>query len=272
MYVFLNSQIIPMEEAKLAINDRGFTLGDGLFETIVFHHGVCLRFGGHYARLAQNCATLGILLPYSKDDFYNFACEVAEKNNIQTASIRITLSRGPADRGLICSTSSTPTLTITAAPYTTPKPRISAIISTQIRRNEFSPTTQMKTLNYLDNILAAQEARKRNADDAILLNTQGRLAESTISNLFLVVDGHVITPACNEGILPGVLRREIIALTNAKETHIPPKYLAMASEVFLSNSHGLRQIIEIDGVAINRGRDGDLFQDLKERFNLPNAQ
>lgn len=202
----------------LNIQDRGFLLGDGLFETLRADNKVLKFFDAHYERLAHSADFLKIPLTDSKTDLRDICEALLEKNALhQTAALRITLTRGLSERGIGLPKKSTPTLLVTANAYTPPTSTITACLS-NISINEQSPLTQHKTLNYLDNILARQIANENGCDEAILLNTQGRLVSTSIGNLFIEIEGQLITPPLSEGALPGIRRAQHLKDYKAKGT------------------------------------------------------
>ncbi len=156
-----------------------------------------------------------------------------------------------------------PTLLITAAAEASSPSPIRAVIATTTRRNEHSPLTRCKCINYLDNILARLEAAKRGADDALLLNTAGRLAGTTIANLFLVIDGALVTPPVADGALPGVMRGEVVTAAGAGERSLKPEDLARASEAFVTNCLGIRALVSVDGAPMGDGRPGPVFERMR---------
>ena len=263
MKVWLDGRILEAEQARIAPSDRGFTLADGLYETLRARGGRALRLASHLARLHSGAGALGIPLPRSEKEIADAMAALLAANALTDGILRLTLTRGPAPRGLATPTEIHPTLLIAAFPAAAEAPPAKAIVATVTRRNEFSPTARFKTLNALDNVLAKREAEAKRADDALLLNTQGRLAESTVANLFLVIDGDVLTPAVAEGALPGVLRAEVIDRLGANATQLNPADLASASEAFLTNANGIRALVAVDGKAIGGGREGPVTARLK---------
>ena len=140
------------------------------------------------------------------------------------------------------------------------------IVATTTRRNEHSPLSRIKHLNYLDNIVARREAMERAADDAVLLNTAGCVAETTVANIFILVDGFMLTPPVDDGALPGILRAEAMKLARAEERSISLDMLGRASEVFLTSALGVRPVTHIDGVAVGDGAPGLITQLLATRL------
>lgn len=263
MKVWLDGNIVSADEARIAPTDRGLTLADGLFETLRVRSRKPLRLGAHLARLHAGAGALGIPIPRSDKDIGEAMVALLAANGLSDAMLRLTLTRGPAERGLATPKEPHSTLLLTAVPAVPEPPPARAIICTVTRRNEFSPASRFKTLNYLDNVLARREAEQKGADDALLLNSQGRLAESTVANLFLVIDGDVLTPPVSEGALPGVIRAEVMDRLGAATAQLNPADLASASEAFLTNASGIRALVTVDGKPIGGGREGPVTVRLK---------
>ena len=243
-------------------DDRAFTLGDGIFETIRFRSGKIDRFDLHMKRFFDSASFLEIPLLTKKKEIEKRIKNLVLVNNTQNAVIRITLSRGISERGLLFPESVEPNLIITLGVLTPSVRPINAVIATSTRRNELSPLSRIKSLNYLDNIFARREAEIKNSDEALILNTIGLVAESTISNLFLLQDGVLVTPRIDDGAFPGVMRDEIIKLYNAKEKPISPDDIKSADEAFLSNALGIRPLVRVDDIIVGTGEPGSFTMEL----------
>ncbi|MEW6256017.1 MAG: aminotransferase class IV [Pseudomonadota bacterium] len=242
MQVWLNGTLQDAEAARIAPTDRGFTLGDGLFETIKARDGAPLRLEAHLARLRRGAGLLA--LPVPRVDFVAALGETLAANGLSDGVLRLTLSRGPAPRGVLPPKEPEPSLLITAGPLPPDGP-VRLVVARVTRRNEFSPLCGIKSLNYLDNILARQEAAGRGADDALILNTQGRIAETSMANVFVVKDGALVTPPLKDGALPGILRAELLK-RGAVEQPLMPGDLARVKEMFLTTSLGIRSVDEVE--------------------------
>ncbi len=262
MKVWLNG---GLTEAGVVVrfDDRGFTLADGLFETLAVRDGEAIWVDAHLRRLRQGCETLALPLAYPNDILREGMAETVAANGIVQGTLRLTVTRGPASRGLLPPETATPTVLMAAetAPLAPPAPA-RLVIAGGTRRNERSVLSRIKSLNYLDGILALMEARRRGADDAMLLNTAGNLAEATASNLFAVVEGQVLTPPVADGALPGVMRAVVGEFLDADERTLPPDDLTGASEIFLTNSAGIRPVIALDGQSVGTGRPGPVWASL----------
>ena len=262
--LWLNGGLVAAEAARIDPADRGFTLGDGVFETLLVRHGTPQQLDRHLARLAQGASILGLDLPYGPAAIATAIDEVlAGMETTQGDSVvRITLTRGPAPRGLAPPGEATPTMMITAAALPPPAGPARAIIARTTRRNDRSPISAIKSLNYADNILARREAIAASADEAILLNTRERVACATVANVFAVIDGVLVTPPVTAGALPGVRRALLLEQGYAIEREITEAELKRAGEIILTNSLGLRSVISLNGVPVGDGTPGKIYRDL----------
>jgi branched-chain amino acid aminotransferase len=227
-------------EGRIDSSDRGFLLGDGVFDTLTAFNNVPFEGERHLARLVAHATAIGIELnPASVQTGWQ---SVLGQSAFPAAVLRTTVSRGVATRGLWPSATTGPTIVVTASPWSPRNLQGSVSLATSdIRRNEKSPTSQLKSLGYLDNILAAREAKAREADDALLLNTMGAVACTTIANLFAIRDGWLITPPGSDGVLAGVTRGLVLELAAAAgiasgEATMMRDMLDSAEFVFLTNS------------------------------------
>jgi branched-chain amino acid aminotransferase len=252
MIVSINGRLVPQDEARIDPRDRGFTLGDALYETIRIRDGEPLRLGRHFSRLQSGLRLLGFPAPVDEAAVAETIRAVLAANGLGDAAVRVTVSRGPAARGIAPDPAARPTIVVGAASFAAPGP-LTAMIATVTRRNEHSPLARIKSTNCLDSILAKIEAGQRGADEALLLNGAGRLAEGTASNLFAVIDGALLTPPIADGALPGVMRAELIDRLGAVEHPLQPADLARAAELFLTSSLGVRPVTMLDGRAIPQG-------------------
>jgi branched-chain amino acid aminotransferase len=252
--IYLNGAIVPPDFARIDPADRGFTLADGLFETLRAYAGKPFRLEDHLVRLETSAQALGIPLLFDAVMIAEAVVELLEANALTEgdAAIRITATRGTGPRGLLPPDEVKPTLLITTTAYP-PLPDSCSAAVVEIRRNEGSPLSRMKSLGYLDNVLATREAAESGAEEAILLNNAGRVAGAARANVFAVRDGRLLTPPLSDGVLPGIARRVVLELAAGlkiptEEASLSSADLAGAAEVFLTNS-----LFEIRSV----GRLGD---------------
>lgn len=240
--------------------DRGFTLGDGLFETVLAEAGELRRVDAHLDRMIAGCAVLG-LPPPDRAVAAQAMRQALVDAGLQgdRAAVRLTLSAGCGGRGLDRPGELRPVLAATAAPAPKPAAPARLHIST-VRRNDGSPASQLKTLAYLDNVLARREARAAGADEGLMLNTQGRLACAAAANLFWISGQRLLTPSLACGILPGIARARAMAAARVRgipveEVAADPEILASADAVFLTNSLiGVRAVAAVDDFSCGQSR------------------
>jgi branched-chain amino acid aminotransferase len=232
----------------LDASDRGFLLGDGVFETIAVLKGQPVWLAEHVDRMESAATELGIA--FDRQALLSGVVDVLQKTSHDSEVLRLTLSRGKTTRGL-SGQGSSPSLLISLASFEpTPLQSCRLKIST-IRRNEYAPSSRLKTLSYIDGIMAAREVAG-DADDALMLNTAGHVASGTIGNIFLVQGGRLSTPSLDQGILAGITRQKIIGSRNAEERVIDVSELYSANAVFLCSSlRPLRPVSHLGGIALN---------------------
>ena len=221
--------------------DRGFTLGDGLFETVLFEDGVARHAEMHWNRLADGCSMLGLPAP----DWGAIATpRMVEPGRF---ALRATWSAGPGGRGLDRPSPIRPHMSFTVSPAPLPGPA-RLVTARTVRRNAHSPASRLKTLSYLDNVLARAEARAAGGDEAVMLNGEGHLACAAAANLFWVAGGRVFTPALDCGVLGGITRARLMAAHPVREVVSERAALDRAEAVFLTNSLvGVRAVEMLDG-------------------------
>ncbi|MFK8250771.1 aminotransferase class IV [Ancylobacter terrae] len=253
--------------ATVSIEDRGFTLGDGVFDTALALGGVMLARDRHVARLLASAATIGIAI-----DPARIAAALDAALGPSPMIVRTTLTRGSAARGLWPLSAGEPTLVVTTAPWSPAMlGQPARLVTASASRNERSPSANLKALGYLDHILAARQAAEAGADDALILNTQGRVACSTIANVFALKDGRLITPPLDEGCLPGIMRAQVIEVApalglDAVEAPLAPADLASADAVFLTNSlRFIRPVAALDGAPLGTAPLDGLLAALRAR-------
>ncbi|HUI17625.1 MAG TPA: aminotransferase class IV [Alphaproteobacteria bacterium] len=250
--VWLDGELRPAEDRALSPFDRGFTLADGVFETLRARAQAPLWLEDHLARLRGGAAVLGIPVPLGDDAIARGLVELLEAGGHPASAVRLTLSRGPSEkRGLWPPTTPPrPTLLATVAPLPPARAALKLAVAESTRRNEHSPLARIKSLNYGDNLIARREADARGMDDALMMNSRGRIVCATVGNLFVRLSGRWRTAPIAEGALPGLARARLVKLLDAEETAIARADLARVQAGFLSNSLSLTAIREIDGRAL----------------------
>jgi len=212
-------------------DDRGLLLGDGLFETLLAVDGTLPHLAAHLDRMAAGCEIL--TLPFDRAEAERLVRGAAPAAG--RFAVRLTLTAGSGGRGLDRPAAPVPRLFATAAPsvpVTTP----AALIVATTRRNEGSPAARLKTLSYLDNVLARAEARRAAADEAVMLNNRGELACAGAANLFWISQGRLFTPRLDCGALAGITRARILARHPVEEVAVGVEALEAAEALILTNS------------------------------------
>ena len=262
--IWLNGQLVEDDRARISVHDRGLTLGDGLFETMRAYDGRVFRLEAHLRRLRDGAIRIGLPLP---DNLADAVRQTVEANGFDDAVVRLTVSRGVGGHGAEPPERPSPTVIVTArpcAPLARWYERGARASVAASRLNEHSATVGLKHLGFLDRIMARAEARDAGFDEALLLNTAGWLAEGTVSNVFLVVNGALHTPPLSCGPLPGITRAAVIELAagralDASEQACAPELLTRAEEAFLTNSvWEIVPLIGVDSRPIGDGRPGPL--------------
>lgn len=238
--ILFNGSFCSPERPLFHADDRGLTLGDGLFETMLALDGKPVFFEEHLARLSGSADFLEIPLPFNIGELHRLSVELLQRNalNRGQASMRLTLTRGRAGRGVAYPEQPRPEWILTASSVPT-FPAEYHLETATIRRNEFSPLSNHKTLSFLENVLAARQATE--GREALLLNTAGNIAECAISNLMFIRENRLVTPAIKEGVLPGIVRAFFLSRAgelglSPEERTCPPDELYRAELVFRCNS------------------------------------
>lgn len=260
MQVWLNGRFCAADKAFIPVTDRGFLLGDALFETMRAHKGKVAWLEAHMSRLHRHAERVAFpvdLLPQS-EQVEEIITKLSESIQGMDAVVRLTVSRGAGDRGLLPPSAPAPTILITLSPFepVDPTDGIKLFTSQKVRRNPYSITGSIKSTNYLDNIVAKQEAHENGAQDAVILSADGQVAETSIANLFGIAKDSLWTPAEDTGILGGLARAHVLQWaqeTGIKVTHDPktPDELREFDALFTANAlQGLRIVDQVDGYAI----------------------
>ncbi len=261
-YAWLDGKLVRADEARVSLFDRGFLQGDGCFETIRIHRGAPFRFDAHVARLRRSLEILGLTASLSDAEFRQTARSVVEASGLQEGLVRITVTAGEEDRG--------PSVAVTSRPLPKAPSRARLIVAKSVRRAP-GPLSQCKTISRAAESTALREAQRAGAFDAILLNPDDRVVESSARNVFAVVEGTMITPPIDEGALPGVTRAAVLELAaalriRAEETPLRVETLMTAEEVFLSGTGvGILPVAQVDGHRYTARREA-LASRLKKQY------
>lgn len=277
MLVHIDGQYLPKSEAKVSVFDHGFLYGDGIFEGIRLYQGNVFRLEEHLERLEWSAKAICLELPWSRKAISDIVCETCRRNDLKDGYIRLVISRGTGDLGL--------------SPKNCPRPSIVCIadkialypeaLYTQGMRIITAPTRRIspaalppmiKSLNYLNNILAKIEAQQHGFHECLMLNEQGFVAECTGDNVFLVHKGRLLTPASHSGALVGITRQvamEIAAELGLQvvETNLTRYDVWNAEECFLTGTAAeVIPVIEVDARRIGDGKPGPQTARILEVF------
>jgi branched-chain amino acid aminotransferase len=268
LYVYVNGDLLRRSQATVSVFDHGLLYGDGVFEGIRAYNGVVFKLKEHIERLFDSANYIRLKIPLGRDAVSEAVLETLRKNNLRDAYIRLLVTRGEGDLGLnptICKKPSVIVITEPTAPAQ--DPRTSAIgkstIISSIRRDPVDATShEVKSLNYMNSILARWEAIAAGVDEAIMLDTRGFVSEATAENVFIVRRERVATPSTDSAILHGVTRQRVIEISRelgypVSEREITPFELINADEVFLTGTLAeMVPVLEVNGRVIGSGKVG----------------
>ena len=255
--VWLDGTLLAAADARISPFDHGFTVGDGVFETLKVLDGTPFAMGRHLRRLERSAAVLG-LDPPDPDLVRAAAREVIEANGVDRARLRITLTGGPSPAGSKRGTEG-PTLLL-AVSELLPTDHGAEVITVDWTRNERGALVGIKCTSYAENVLAMARATAAGASEAIFANTVGNLCEGAGSNIFVGVEGRLVTPPLASGCLAGVTRELVLEITDAVEEDLPLDALLQADVAFLTSStRDVQGISAVDGIGL-RGCPGPLTE------------
>jgi len=230
----------------------GFSLAEGLTETIRALGGRALHLNRHWRRLRTGAAVLELHMPYGDGALSAAVKDLLAGEGGGDAMVRLTLTRGPTPRGFLPPRDGVPSVLIALAPLPPQQTPAQLVVSMVTRRNEYSPLARIKTLSTLDSLLARQEAIRRGADDAILLNSQGRIAEASAANLFFLFGDEIVTPPVDEGAMPGIRRELALDCFSVVERPLTVDEAMAADDILLTTSISLRAAASLDGRPLPR--------------------
>ena len=276
--VFVNGVRMPAEGGHVSARDRGFTLADGLFETMRTRRGIVFRLERHLARLSNGLRVMQIPEPQDLERQVDRALSDGSISSPDAdLSIRLTITRGPGPGGLMPPPDASPTVVVTVARMAPIAPEtytvgLRAVLASG-RRNARSLTAGLKTLSYTDAVVAWLEAQHAGADEAIFLDEDGHCSEATASNLFIYRDGHLMTPPVSCAALPGITRGAVLEVAAATGLHVAehafgPEHLASAQEAFLTSSlRGIVPLRSLDGVPVGEGVPGPVTREIRAAYS-----
>lgn len=276
--VWIDGQLMPSQDAKISVYDHGLLYGDGVFEGIRAYSGKVFRLAEHLNRLFASAEAIRLKIPYTAQQLDDAIYETIEANGQSDAYIRLVVTRGPGDLGLDANKSpKAMVLIITDKIALYPREMyengMSVITAKTLRTPPRSLNPQVKSMNYLNNILAKIEATDAGVSEAIMLNYEGFVAECTGDNIFIVADGKLLTPSVDSGILEGITRASVIELAAEEGIELQEVKLRLddvyqADECFLTGTAAeIVPVMKVDDRIIGSGQPGPITVRLTDLFH-----
>jgi branched-chain amino acid aminotransferase len=275
--IYINGKFVPQEEAKISVFDHGLLYGDGVFEGLRSYRGKVFRLRQHIVRLYESAKAIWLEIPMSQQAMCDAVNEAVRVNKIDDGYIRLVVTRGAGTLGLDPNRCSNPQVIIIADaislyPQELYEKGLEIVTVSVQRTHPAALNPRIKSLNYLNNILAKIEGLQAGCIEALMLNHKGEVAECTGDNIFLVRGGVLYTPPLDAGILGGITRAAVIELAKSagvevRETALTKHDVYIADECFLTGTAAeVIPVVKVDSRAIGTGKPGPLTLDLNERF------
>ena len=275
--VYISGELVPTADAKVSVYDHGLLYGDGVFEGIRVYGGRAFLLDEHIERLYESARAIRLEIPLSPDDMAQAVDRTVDANGLGDGYVRLVVTRGAGTLGLDIRKTSHPQViiiadTITLYPEELYEKGMALITASTIRNHPGALSPRIKSLNYLNNILAKIEGTDAGTVEALMLNHKGEVAECTGDNIFIVKSGVVRTPPRDAGILEGITRNAVIRL--ARDAGIPIEETPMtrhdiytAHECFLTGTAAeVIAVVSLDGRTVGDGKPGPVTTDLLRRF------
>lgn len=277
MKIFMNGRFVEKEEAKVSVFDHGLLYGDGVFEGIRLYQGCVFKLDEHLERLEYSAKAIRLELPWDREYIADATCESCRVNQLEEGYIRLLVTRGEGTLGLSPLSCHDPQLIIIADkiqlyPESFYQEGLKIITSATRRINPAALPPMIKSLNYLNNILAKMEAQLVGFHEAIMLNDQGFVAECTGDNIFLLKKGEIITPEISSGALRGITREVVMEIAESMQMPLRTENITRydvwnAEECFLTGTAAeIIPVVEVDGRSIGTGKPGPVTARFLERF------
>lgn len=275
--IFLDGQLVKKEDAKISVYDHGLLYGDGIFEGIRVYNGNIFRLKEHLVRLYESAKSILLTIPYSYEELQDIIIKTIQANELKSGYIRLVVTRGVGDLGIDpfkCNNASVIVIVEPLALF--PEELYETgikIVSASSRRNRsdvLSPKT--KSLNYLNNVLVKIEANLAGVPEALMMNTDGYVAEGSADNIFIIKNNELITPPGYIGALEGITRNAVLEVARqkgyeAREGVFTRHDVYVADEVFLTGTAAeVIAVIEVDGRTIGSGVPGTITNDILQGF------
>jgi len=278
LLIYIDGEYYPESEAKISVFDHGFLYGDGVFEGIRSYNGIVFKLREHVDRLYYSARASMRSIPMTKDEMIEAVLETLRKNNLKDAYVRLVVTRGKGDLGLDPRKCPKPSVIIIAVPllqlYDEEKrEKGMSMVIAWVRRDSVDATThEIKSLNYLNSILAKIEANNVGADEAIILDQHGLVSEATAENIFIVKGNRIITPPAASGPLPGITANVVKEITQSLGYEVIEKGITVAElygadEAFVTGTAAeVMPIREVNKRRIGEGKMGPVTRKILEKF------
>jgi branched-chain amino acid aminotransferase len=282
MKIFIDGKFYPEREAKISVFDHGFLYGDGVFEGIRAYNGRVFKLKEHIDRLFYSAKAILLEIPMSHQKISQSVIQACRVNKIRDGYIRLVVTRGVGTLGLNPKSCKKPSTIIIAGKIQVYPPEVYAqgidIVTVPTTRNLHSAVNPaIKSLNYLNNILAKIEANNAGCQNGLMLNAEGFVSECTVDNVFIIKNGDVFTPPLSAGALYGITRQTVIELAvqnglKVSEPNLTRYDLYNADECFLTGTGAeIMPVIKIDGRVIGTGKPGNFTRKLVEEYRALTA-
>jgi branched-chain amino acid aminotransferase len=276
--IWINGTLYDKQDAKISVYDHGLLYGDGVFEGLRSYGGKVFRLDEHLARLWNSAKAILLEIPISRDEMARAINKTLETNGLKDAYIRLIVTRGAGSLGLDPNRTSDPQVIIitdyiAVYPDELYRQGLEIVTASTLRNHPQALNPRIKSLNYLNNILAKIECMQAGCMEALMLNHKGEVAECTADNIFLVRDGVLLTPPTDAGVLEGITRQAVIELARTsgrevREVSLTRHDVYIADECFLTGTAvEVIAVVKVDSRKIGPGMPGPVTRDLQERFH-----
>ncbi|MFI4875012.1 MAG: branched-chain-amino-acid transaminase [Blastopirellula sp. JB062] len=276
--IYINGKFFSKEEAVVSVFDHGLLYGDGVFEGLRVYEGKVFRLAQHLKRLYDSAKAILLEIPLSADEMADAVRQSVDKNGLKDCYIRLVITRGAGSLGLGPERTSNPQVIIivdkiSLYPQEYYENGLEIVTASTIRNHPGALSPRIKSLNYLNNIMAKVEASQAGCLEALMLNHKGEVSECTADNLFIVRNGVLQTPPTDAGILEGVTREAVLELAieagiATEEKTLTRHDVYVADECFMTGTAAeVIAVVRIDGRPIGDARPGPITQDLQRRFH-----
>jgi branched-chain amino acid aminotransferase len=278
LQIYINGKLYDKEDAKISVYDHGLLYGDGVFEGMRIYSGRVFRMDEHLQRLWNSAKAIWLEIPGSPEEMARAVNETMRANSIVDGYVRLVVTRGAGTLGIDPNKTSDPQIiiitdSITLYPKEYYKHGLEIVTASTIRNHPAALSPRIKSLNYLNNILAKIEGLQAGCVEALMLNQKGEIAECTGDNIFLVSRGRLLTPPIDAGILEGITRSVVIELAievgiTVQEIPLTRHDVYIADECFLTGSAAeIIPVVKLDSRNIGGGNPGPITQQLIKRFH-----